>query len=342
MRQLSYYGNRRLCVEDIAPRPLAPGEVRVRVHSTGLCTSDVYGYSGRNDRRDGVLGDGGVLVMGHEASGTVDELGPGVPGPPLGTPVAVNPIFGCGHCRQCRAGRENRCDRRTVLGCAPGAPGGYAETMVVPAANVVALRDGISLELGALVEPLTVGAHGVGLAALDRTTSVLVIGGGIVGLGAALAARRATDGEVLVLEPRAERRALCERLGLRAAAPEEILAADGAGGFDVALDCVARPETLAGAVSAVGSGGLIVLVGIWEDAIPLPVSAVVWHETRIVGSYGYTHADFAGVAAWVQRTGVDLPAAIERRVGFDAVIGAFEAYADGSLTAVRTLLQPAL
>jgi threonine dehydrogenase-like Zn-dependent dehydrogenase len=278
--------------------------------------------------------------MGHEVSGHVAELGPGADGPPVGTAVAVNPIYGCGACARCAAGDENLCPTRTVVGCAPAAPGGYAETLAVPARAVHALPNGTPVEWGALVEPLTVGAHGVRLAALKSTDSVLVVGGGIIGLGAALAARRRVGDRVLVLEPSAERRALAGRLGLRAAPPEDVLGvADGT--FDVALDCVARPETFAGAIGAVPPGGLVVLVGIWSDEIPLPVSTVVGRETRIVGSYGYNDEDFADVLAWVGRREADLAPIIEHRVGFDGVIGAFAGYADGSLDAVRTLFQPA-
>jgi threonine dehydrogenase-like Zn-dependent dehydrogenase len=340
MRQLSYMGKRRMLVEEVDRPDLAPGGLRVAVDSAGLCKSDVYGYSQLNDRRDVVLSDGDVLVMGHEVSGVVVELGPDADGPPVGTPVAVNPIYGCGRCEQCLAGSENLCDRRTVLGCAPSAPGGFADFMVVPARNVVELTSGVSLELGALVEPLTVGAHAVRLAKLERDNSVLVIGGGIIGLGAALSARRRTDADVLVLEPLAERRELCRHLGLSAAAPQDVLGGDLS--FDVALDCVARPETFEGAVAAVPPQGVVVLVGIWEDYIPLPVSRVVWRETRIFGSYGYSHSDFADVAEWVCRREVDLSPMIERRVGFGDVVDAFDAYADGTLNAVRTLFQPAL
>ncbi|MCW2954965.1 MAG: zinc-binding alcohol dehydrogenase, partial [Conexibacter sp.] len=136
----------------------------------------------------------------------------------------------------------------------------------------------------------------------------------------------------------AERRALCAALGLEAAEPGAVL---GSGArFDVALDCVARPETFAGAVRALRPQGLVVLVGIWEDEIPLPVSDVVWRETRIAGSYGYSPADFADVVAWVGRGEADLGRLVQRRVGFDGLIPAFAAYADGSLGAVRTLFQP--
>ncbi len=339
MLQLSYRGGGDLRIDEVpAPEPAA-GEVRVRVHSVGICTSDVYGVSGLNDRRDVVLQPGGVLVMGHEAAGYVDAVGPGVQSPAVGTAVAVNPIFGCGTCAACARGDENLCLQRTVHGCLPDAPGGFADAMTVPARNAVPLSHSTSPEIGALVEPLSVGFHGVRLAALTPDDDVLVIGGGIVGLGAALAAKRQVGDRVRVLELRAERRELAERLGLSAGHPDELEGAEGA--FTVALDCVARPETFAGCVRAVGAGGRVVLVGIWADEIPLPVSLVVWNETQITGSYGYSHEDFADVAAWVGDDPGALAPLVQNRVGYDDVIPAFRAYADGSLTAVRTLFQPA-
>jgi len=340
MLQLSYRGQRRLAVEEVEPPALRRGQVRVRVHSAGVCKSDVYGYSGVNDRRDKVIGDGDVLVMGHEASGVVVELGPGARGIQVGAPVAINPISGCGDCAACTTGDENLCEARTILGCTPAAPGAFAETMVVGERNLVALPDGVPLEWGALVEPLAVGAHAVRLADPEPGSSALVIGGGPIGIGAALAAQRRVGDGVLVLEPLAERRALCERLGLSALAPEDAMRAHAR--FDLALECVARPETLAGAISAVPPKGLVVLVGIWSDHIPLPVSTLVWRETRLIGSFGYSREDFADVARWMADGEVDLSPMIELRVGFADMIDVFDAYAEGELNAMRTLLQPAL
>jgi threonine dehydrogenase-like Zn-dependent dehydrogenase len=340
MLQLSYRGQRRLAVEEVEPPALRRGQVRVRVHSAGVCKSDVYGYSGVNDRRDRVIGDGDVLVMGHEASGVVVELGPGARGIEVGAPVAINPISGCGDCSACTAGDENLCEARTILGCTPAAPGAFAETVAVGERNLVALPDGVPLEWGALVEPLAVGAHAVRLADPEPGSSALVIGGGPIGIGAALAAQRRVGDGVLVLEPLAERRALCERLGLSALAPEDAMRAHAR--FDLALECVARPETLAGAISAVPPKGLVVLVGIWSDHIPLPVSTLVWRETRLIGSFGYSREDFADVARWMADGGVDLSPMIELRVGFADMIDVFDAYAEGELNAMRTLLQPAL
>ena len=109
----------------------------------------------------------------------------------------------------------------------------------------------------------------------------------------------------------------------------------------MAIDCVARPETLAGALSAIPPGGTVTLVGIWQDEIPFSVSETVGRELRIVGSYGYSHGDFREVADWVSRGQRDLSPIIQGRVGFDEMVETFERYADGSLKAMRTVLQPA-
>jgi len=340
VRALVYHGNRRLTVEEVAEPHAGAGEVRVRIDSVGLCKSDLYGYSGLNERRDEVLGEGGTLVMGHEAVGFVDEIGSGVGGLELGAPVAIDPIEGCGACELCRAGETNLCERRRVYGCIPAAPGGFAEWMVAPAANATPLSGERPLEWGSLIEPLTVGEHGVRLveAQLQGGAEVLVVGGGIIGLGAALAAAR-RGAAVTVAEPLAERRAVAEGLGLAAAHPDEVLGSERR--FALALDCVARPETIAAGVNATGRGGTVVLVGIWADEVAFPVSRVVENETRVIGSFAYRHEDFVEVARWIGEAELDLAPLIELRVGFGGVIDAFEGYADGSLDAIRTVFQPA-
>src|SRR5919201_2191821 len=131
MRQLVFYGPRRLAVEDAEPLPVGPGEVRVAVRAVGVCGSDVHGYAGVNARR--VPG----MVMGHEAVGTVAEVGERVEGVEPGTVVAINPITSCGECELCLDGFENLCERRRIYGCVPDLPGAYAETIVVKTANTI-------------------------------------------------------------------------------------------------------------------------------------------------------------------------------------------------------------
>jgi 2-desacetyl-2-hydroxyethyl bacteriochlorophyllide A dehydrogenase len=339
VRALLYHGGSRLTVGEATTPHAGPSEVRVRIDSVGICRSDLYGYSGRNNRRDEVLGPGETLVMGHEAVGAIDELGAGVTGLELGQTIAIDPIEGCGRCDRCAAGEANLCPDRRVYGCFPASPGGFAEAMVAPAANATALATGVSPEWAALIEPLTVGEHGVRLAGIEDGDRVLVVGGGVIGLGAAFAAAR-RGAEVTISEPQAERREVIAGLGLTAVEPAAL--EELPPHFAFALDCVARPETVAAAVRAVGRSGTVVLVGIWADEVPLPVSRVVENETRIVGSFAYVHEDFENVAAWLAETDLDLDRLIELRVGFDRVIDAFDRYADGSFDGIRTIFQPHL
>ncbi|HEY5333774.1 MAG TPA: alcohol dehydrogenase catalytic domain-containing protein [Solirubrobacterales bacterium] len=337
MRAVLYHGGSRLTVGELESPHAGPGEVRVRVDSVGLCRSDLYGYSGRNNRRDEVLGPGETLVMGHEAVGVIDEVGAGVEGLAVGESIAIDPIEGCGECERCAVGDTNLCPDRRVYGCIPAAPGGFAEAMVAPAANATPLSGARPLEWGSLVEPLTVGEHGVRLAGVEAGDPVLVVGGGVIGLGAAFAAAR-RGAAVTVSEPQPERRAVIERLGLTAVPPEELEALPP--DFACALDCVARAETVAAAVRAVGRSGTVVLVGIFSDQVPFPVSRMVENETRIIGSFAYAHEDFVNVAAWVGSTDLDLGSLIELRVGFDGVIDAFDRYAEGSFDGIRTIFKP--
>jgi threonine dehydrogenase-like Zn-dependent dehydrogenase len=170
MRQLVFHGPRQLAVED-APEPTPrPDELRIAVHSVGICGSDVHGYAGVNKRRQP------GMVMGHEAAGTVAERGADVDWIDPGAPVVVNPITTCGECELCLGGDENLCERRRIYGCILDLPGAYAESFVVAAANVVPFSGPAPLEWGALVEPLSVGAHAARIAALRPGQDVLVAG----------------------------------------------------------------------------------------------------------------------------------------------------------------------
>lgn len=329
MRQLVFDGPHELHLEDARRPQPGPGEARVDVHAAGICGSDVHGYVGANDRR--LPG----MVMGHEASGIVSALGEGVDGPEVGTPVAINPAVTCGECEFCRAPRMDQlCPRRRLYGCALELPGAFADALVVRAENAVPLEGPAPLEWGALVEPLAVGDHGAELAGDAPTGGVVVVGGGPIGLGAALAARRRGADRVVLSEPVAPRRAIAETLGLETHDPA---AGEPLEGFGAAIECVAAPATLRAAIRAVRPAGQVIVVGMGEPEIPLSVIPVVAGERVIRGSFNYTRDGFAGVARWVMSGDVDLSPLIESRVSLDGVAGAFAGYADGSRRDMKTL-----
>lgn len=331
MRALLFDGPGRLHVDEVDERTLGPTEVRVRTHAAGICGSDVHGFTGANRRR--VPG----MVMGHEAAGVVAEVGEQVDGPPPGMRVAVNPAVTCGRCEFCLAGQDHRCPERRLYGCALDLPGAFADSFVVDARNAVPFDGPAPLEWGALVEPFAVGDHGAGLLEGELGHGVLVVGGGPIGLGAALSARRRGIGRVVMSEPVVHRREIAEQLGIETVDPAASGSLDP---FDAAIECVAIPATVEAALRMTRPGGQVAFVGLGETTLPFPVDLLVVGERVVRGSFNYSRADFARVAAWIASGAVDLGPVVEARVDLDGVIDAFGRYADGTSQAMKTLFQP--
>src|SRR5512132_4270463 len=199
MKAIVWHGPGRMTIEE-RPDPVDPGsgELIVRPEAVGICGSEVEGYLGHMGNRRP------PLVMGHEFAGVVVAAGDGA-GAWEGARVAVNPLAGCGHCRLCRAGQENLCPQRTLIGV--HRDGAFADLVTAPAANARALPDGVPARVGALVEPLANGVHAVRLAlAGDPVTRAVVIGAGTIGLMTLQAALLSGIAHVAVLEPHGQRR----------------------------------------------------------------------------------------------------------------------------------------
>jgi threonine dehydrogenase-like Zn-dependent dehydrogenase len=271
---------------------LPEGWVALRPEATGICGSEVEGYVGRQANRRP------PLVMGHEVAGVVVEHGPGSDPAWLGRHVAVNPIISCGTCQLCASARRNLCPERRLIGV--DEPGGFADLVIAPQANLVALPDGLAPQLGALVEPLANGVHCAGLAQAEPPVTGLgaVIGAGALGLLALQAARAASAPPVHVLELDPGRRELALALGADAGygSPEELLEAvrrQTAGlGADFVIDAVGRESTRRLAVEAVRPGGRVVMLGLHDDVTSFSAHDLVRREVLVTGSYAYTDADF--------------------------------------------------
>lgn len=325
MRRLVLGGPHRLSVEDSdEPRP-GPGEVLIRPLAVGVCGSDVHGYAGRNDRR------APGVVMGHEAVGVVSRLGPDVAGLAAGDRVAVNPVVACGECRACLEGRANVCARRKLYGCVLDLDGAFAEAMVVRAANLVRLSAGAALEPLALAEPMAVGTHA---AAGLSSGSVLVVGGGPIGIGAALGARRTGAPQVVLSEPDPHRREVAGALGLDTVEPDAVRE----GAFDWVLECVGASATVAAGLRAARPGGQVVVVGIADRELAVPAGHLVMEERGVRGSAVYLPEEFERTVRWIESGEVDLGPLIERRVELDELPDVFAAYAAGGESAVKTLM----
>jgi len=260
------------------PRPEpAAGEVRLRVAACGICGSDLHGMDGSSGRRQT------PLVMGHEASGTIDALGPGVEGFAVGDRVTFDSTVWCGDCAHCRAGRVNLCDSRQVVGVGCDEfkrDGAFAEFLTLPARIVHRLPDALPFAKAAFAEPVAVALHAVRRAGPLEDRRVLVVGAGLIGLLVIQAVRRAGAAEIVAVDLDRGRLELARRLGASAAAtPDKSLPE-----FDLAFEVVGAAPTVDLALRSVAKGGRVVLVGNLAPEVPFPLQLAVTRELDILGS----------------------------------------------------------
>jgi L-iditol 2-dehydrogenase len=281
-----------LALADIEVPEPGPGEIRIRVAACGICGSDVHGFTGSTGRRIP------PLVMGHEAAGTVDALGPGVTDIAVGDRVALDSTVFCGACAHCRAGSENLCTHRQVLGVSCGTyrrHGCFAEYAVVPRRIAYPIPDTMNFLSAALLEPLTIALHAVHLGnAGPGTRSAVVVGAGTIGLAvvASLAAKGVR--RIAAIDLDADRLAAARRLGATetfVAGPEAGAAAAAWGtsspdtdGADLVVEAVGATPAVQTAVAAATRGSTVVLVGNVSPTIDLPLQAVVTRQLRLQGS----------------------------------------------------------
>ncbi|MEO0427236.1 MAG: alcohol dehydrogenase catalytic domain-containing protein [Pseudomonadota bacterium] len=282
MKALVYEGVETLAYRD-APEPVPrDGELLVKVEAVGVCGSDMHAYLGHDARRPA------PLILGHEAAGTI------VGGPRDGERVTVNPLVSCGDCPACRSGRENLCPKRQIISMPPR-EGAFAQYISIPPANLVTVPDSVPLDKAALAEPLAVSWHAAKLAlgALHPADErrALVLGGGAIGLAAALALRAMNLPDVTVVEPNAERRAFLEgRCGQKAVAKAQ-------GAFPIVVDAVGYAATRGVASALATPGGVIAHVGLGENAGGLDIRRMTLQEITFIGTYTYTAQDFRDTAA---------------------------------------------
>ncbi|MFD2796351.1 zinc-binding dehydrogenase [Promicromonospora vindobonensis] len=316
------------------------GQVLIRVQATGICGSDVHGYTGENGRRHP------GQVMGHESSGVVAALGAGAEesGLEVGDPVTFNPVVIPQSDVGEYAGREQMSPDKRVIGVDPTWVSSFAELVAVPVRNVVPLPAGLPIEHGALIEPLAVAVHAVRRAGVTAGQRVLVTGGGPIGQSLVLALRMADAGPVVVTEVDPGRRALVERIGARTVdgsahdAVEQAQALAG-GPFDAAIDAVGIEPTVATALRATRIGATVCLVGMGAPRLTLDAFLVSTAERTLVGSFTYSAADFRDAAAWIGTAGDVASALISVQVPLSEGPAAFERLAGGTGAAGKVIVR---
>ncbi|CTQ51856.1 Putative L-galactonate oxidoreductase [Roseibium album] len=286
MKALVYTGPEELAYSSVPDPQPKSDEVLIRVECTGICGSDMHAYLGHDERRPA------PLILGHEVAGTIAS------GPTAGKRVTVNPLVTCGICAACSSGRDNLCPDRQIISMQPR-EGGFADFLAMPQQNLVPVPGHVSDHQAALAEPIACGWHAVRLArrtlhdSVDTPTA-LVIGGGAIGVGAALSLKAQDVTDIRVIEPNAERakllRTLCGFNVLQDSDQED------AGQFDIVIDAVGFAPTRTLASKVVRPGGVIAHIGLGSAEGGLDIRRMTLQEITFLGTYTYTAQDFRDTA----------------------------------------------
>jgi (R,R)-butanediol dehydrogenase/meso-butanediol dehydrogenase/diacetyl reductase len=291
MKGTAYEGAGRLRTVSVEAAPPGPGELQIAVAYCGLCGTDLHIAHGNMDARVRT-----PLIFGHEASGTVAAVGPGVDGWAAGDPVTVMPLIWDGTCAACLAGHQHICQNLTFVGI--DSPGALQQRWNVPASIAVALPAGLDLRTAALVEPVAVAVHDVRRSELQVGDHVVVLGGGPIGVLIASVARHA-GARVLIAEIDATRRSLITALGFDVLNPaEDDLAAaverrTAGTGADVVFEVSGAAAAARDATALAKVRGTIVIVAIHPAAREIDLQRVFWRELRLLGARVYQRSDFA-------------------------------------------------
>jgi L-iditol 2-dehydrogenase len=325
-----------LVVED-RPAPVpGPHDVLVQVASVGVCGSDVHYFE------HGRIGSHVVeapLVLGHEASGVVVDVGASVTRLAVGQRVSVEPGVPDFSCGQCLAGRYNLCEDMRFY-ATPPIDGAFAELVTVHEQFAHPVPDTLSDDSAALLEPLSVGLWACGKGAVGAGARVLVTGAGPVGLVAVQAALALGAASVTVTDVNPHRLALAADLGATDTLDVSASPVSSSGlSVDVLLECSGHPAATPDAIRVVAPAGRVVLVGMGGDEMTLPVSRIQERELTVTGTFRYAHTWPAAIALAASGR-VQLDRLVTGHYGLDQVRDALTAARTDART-VKPVVRPA-
>ncbi len=323
----------KVSLHEIAKPVPGPGEVLLRIGMVGFCGGDLNGFLGLFELQEY------PNVLGHEVGGLIEETGPGVPDTfRTGMKVTIDPYLNCGVCIACRKGRPNACADNKTMGVRR--PGAMAEFITIHHSKLH-ISEKLSLKELALVEPLTVGFHAADRGRVTEKDRVLVIGCGIVGLGA-IAGALQRGATVYALDISDYKTDIARQVGVTHAingAKEDAAAVihtltDG-DGPDVVIEAVGSYDTYRQAVDLVGYTGRVVYVGYGKKPVDYNTGFFVRKEIEILGSRNCL-GDFPKVIQYIESGKLPVNAVISKTVSLNDAAAALESWAQnrGNITKI--------
>lgn len=300
------------------PEPtVGPTDVLIKVKQTGICGTDLH-IEGWDDWAAGHVS--APLIVGHEFSGVVVEVGPAVTDVAVGDVVSGEGHLVCGRCRNCRAGRRHLCINTRGIGVQ--VDGAFAEYVAIPAQNVWVHPHPISFDVAAIFDPFGNAVH-TALAFPMLGEDVLVTGAGPIGILAAMVSRHAGARNVVISDLSESRLALAEELGVSLALNAgRSTAADAhdqlklTEGFDVGLEMSGSPAALRDMINSMTHGGRIAMLGLPSGEISIDFSTVVLNMLTIKGIYGREMFETWYAMSVLVQSGLDISGVITDRFDY--------------------------
>ena len=287
MKASRFLGNKTFAVTDLPTPHAGPGELVLRNQVCGVCGTDVHIYHGEPGSAD----VNPPVVLGHEYSGEVVEVGEGVTGFAVGDHVTVDPNIYCGHCAYCQNGKKQLCPSMEAIGVTRD--GGFAQYSLIPASQAFKLEPTVPWEADAMAEPLACCLHGIDLAGIQVGDKVCVVGGGAIGLLMVQLAKLSGASQIVLSEPNEKRRQVGLQLGANAAIDptrpdaQEAFAQVLGGGANVVIECVGNVPAVKSAFQFAGKGATVLLFSVpkVDATFDLPLFDVYKKELTIKGSF---------------------------------------------------------
>ncbi|MCF7811527.1 zinc-binding dehydrogenase [bacterium] len=344
MRAAIFYGPKQpLKVEEVpTPKP-GPGEILVKVAACGVCHTDMHYI------------DHGVptfkpppMILGHEASGTVAELGEGVTKWKLDDRVLLPAVLSCGVCPSCRIGRENICDNMKMFG--NHVDGAYAEYVLAPAKDALSVPEDVPLIEGSIIaDAISTPYHAVvNRAKVKPGDWVAVFGCGGVGINCVQVAA-AVGASVIAVDLMPEKLEFAKMLGAQETInPAEIdkgrvdkairkMIGDG---VDIAFECIGNPKTIVDAYNTIKKGGTCVVVGYTHLPAEIPVAKTMFFEQSLIGSLGCRPVDYPRIIEMARIGKIKVKELVTGSFGLDGINDAFDLLRNNDPKTLRSVIIP--